>query len=72
MSLLRMVWVPVSRPLSEVTVKTNPPSSDLATAMVYVPHWVWPTAGRSPVSLVPVASQLTLNSGLLLVTMLIS
>jgi hypothetical protein len=71
-SSLEMVKVPVSGSMSELTVKTNPPSSDLATEMVYVPHWVSLTAGSSPLSLVPIASQPCLNSGLLLVTMLIS
>jgi hypothetical protein len=71
-SSLDMVKVPVSDSMTELTVKTNPPSSDLATEMVYVPHWVCPTAGSSPLLLAPIASQLSLNSGLLLVAMVIS
>jgi hypothetical protein len=71
-SSLEIVKVPVSGSMSELTVKINPPSSDLATEMVYVLHQVSLTAGSSPLSLVPIASQPCLNSGLLLVTMLVS
>ena len=71
MSSLEMVKVPVSRSLTEFTVNINPSSSDLATETVYVPHRVSLTAGSSPFSLVPITSQPCLNSGLLLVTMLI-
>lgn len=71
-SSLDMVKVPVSDSVTELTVKTNPPLSDLATEMVYVPHWVAPTAGSSPLLLAPIASQLSLNSGLLLVAMVSS
>ena len=39
-SSLEIVKVPVSGSMSELTIKTNPPSSDLATEIVYVPHWV--------------------------------
>lgn len=37
-SSLEIVKVPVSGSMSELTVKINPPSSDLATEMVYVLH----------------------------------
>lgn len=45
-SSLEMVWVPVSRPLSPLTVKTSPPSSVVATEILSVPHWVSGTAGK--------------------------
>lgn len=70
-SLLERVKVPVSDGLlPELTVKSNPPLSDLATETVYVPHRVSLTAGRSPLSLVPDTSQLCPKSGLLLATIL--
>lgn len=70
-SLLERVKVPVSDGLlPELTVKRNPPLSDLATETVYVPHRVSLTAGRSPLSLVPDTSQLCPKSGLLLATIL--
>lgn len=45
-SSLEMVWVPVSRPLSPLTVRTSPPSSVVATEILSVPHWVSGTAGK--------------------------
>jgi hypothetical protein len=35
---LEMVKVPVSGAIPELPIKTNPPSSDLATEIVYVLH----------------------------------
>jgi len=69
---LEIVKVPVSGSMSELTVKTNLPLSDLATEIVYVPHWVLLTAGSSPLSLISIVLQPCLNSEVLLVTMLIS